>query len=152
MRRDDWETPTKLYIYLHRLFNFTVDAAASKNNALCNKFWSEEDSALEKDWSKERVFCNPPYSMSAEFANYALCMMQTGCLLLPVRTDRLWYQSLVEEFKTCYITGRLHFGKGINKSAFMYSVLVYNHPDGKILPNYFQAGQFNDNGKGDAKS
>ena len=38
------------------------------DNALCERYWSEYDDALTRDWSLEdRVFCNPPFSLAAEF-------------------------------------------------------------------------------------
>ena len=47
----------------------TVDACceADGSNALLNRFWSEEDSALNNDWTGENVWCNPPFWRVEEF-------------------------------------------------------------------------------------
>lgn len=154
-RRDDWETPQKLFDYLDSVFDFTLDAAASKENAKCDKYYDERADGLTKPWDRS-TFCNPPYSKDREFAVKADIEWRTvancSCLVLPVRSDRLWFQRLlhVGNVKTCWITGRLHFG-GSDKAAFMYSILFYWHPE-QVLPLYMQAGQFNDSGKGDART
>lgn len=151
MKRNDWRTPKKLYQYLNGIWQFTVDAAADKKNHLHERYWTEKDNALKQDWTDEVVFCNPPYSLCKEFAHKAIKNLVSGCLLMPVRSDRIWYNELLENFYHCNITGRLHFDDS-GKGAFMYSVLVYKHPKGKVLPPYMQAGQFNANGKGDART
>ena len=48
VRRDDWETPKGLFDYLDSRFDFEIDAAASKENALLSAFWTEEDDALKQ--------------------------------------------------------------------------------------------------------
>lgn len=47
---------------LHARFHFTIDAAASPENARLDRYWTVEDDALEQSWAGERVWCNPPYS------------------------------------------------------------------------------------------
>ncbi len=155
MSKDDWTTPRKLFNWLDNTFNFTLDAAASKENALCEKFYTKEDNSLKQPWNGS-VFCNPPYSMAKEFAEYAQSQaigQKEICLLLPVRSDRLWFQRLLHDapqWQACWITGRLHFGSSGN-GAFMYSVIFYIAPR-VTLPRYVDASKFNDNGKGGAKS
>ena len=62
-----YQTPKPLFEKLHSVFHFTVDACASKENALLPKYWSAEDDALQKDWSTEVVFCNPPFNNIGPF-------------------------------------------------------------------------------------
>lgn len=65
---DDWQTPKVIYEVLNKRFKFTRDAAASKDNSHCDRYWTKEDNALLMDWSQEKsIFCNPPYSKVAEF-------------------------------------------------------------------------------------
>lgn len=64
---DAWRTPDRVFNNLHREFGFTIDAAASANNAKLPRFWSRHDDALRQDWGGERVFCNPPYSEIPQF-------------------------------------------------------------------------------------
>jgi phage N-6-adenine-methyltransferase len=59
--RDSWETPQKLFDELNKEFNFTIDAAADAENHKCERYYTREESGLEKSWKGERVFLNPPY-------------------------------------------------------------------------------------------
>ena len=149
---DDWTTPINLFKWLDLRFNFTLDAAASDANRLCDNYYTKEDNALTKKWEGS-VFCNPPYSLDKEFVEYAKkqrILADKVCLVLPVRSDRVWFQKLLHfsAAQACWITGRLHFGNS-GKGANMYSVIFYWAPD-IVLPKYVQASEFNDNGKGGA--
>lgn len=62
--RQDYETPQALFDKLNQRYGFTIDAAASPENAKLDRYWTEEDDALTKSWSGERVFVNPPYNRS----------------------------------------------------------------------------------------
>ncbi len=57
-----WRTPPDEFNYLNSVFDFTVDACADHDNHLLPKYWTKTDTCLDKDWSKERVFCNPEFS------------------------------------------------------------------------------------------
>ena len=59
---DEWETPLSLFTEYNIIYKFQLDAAATRENALCNFFFTKEDSALTKDWSGyDSVWLNPPY-------------------------------------------------------------------------------------------
>ena len=156
-KNDDWTTPRKLFDYLDAVINFNLDAAASKNNALCERFLTKKDNALTyTPHYKDRIFCNPPYSLAGEFAKHFLNAKSNCVMLLPVRSDRIWFQQLLhtECIQKCWITGRLHFG-GSGKGAFMYSIIMvsgFEKVDCLHMPYYIGAEEFNDNGKGGAKS
>lgn len=61
--KDCWQTPLWLFDALDMEFGFWLDAAASYQNALCTAHFTEEESALERDWkSLGAIWCNPPYS------------------------------------------------------------------------------------------
>lgn len=62
-----YQTPKPLFDKLHSVFHFTVDACASSLNALLPHFWTEEDDALQQDWTNEIVFCNPPFRCIGPF-------------------------------------------------------------------------------------
>ena len=59
---DDLETDPELFARLDERFHFTLDVAASAENAKCKHFYSKEVDGLVQTWSCERVWCNPPYS------------------------------------------------------------------------------------------
>lgn len=163
MRSDEWTTPPKLYDWLHKKCKFNVDAAATEKNTKCKKFFSKKNSFLECA-SKEakaswRIFVNPPYSMDSLFANlcyflYKYSGIHSGIpsvILLPVRSDRIWYNRLsnLSGVRVIPFTGRIHFGNA-KGGAFMYSVLFVIGFKDVDFPKYLDAGQFNKNGKGSA--
>lgn len=162
MANDEWTTPKKLFDYQDNLYHFNVDAAATAKNKLCERFYSKKNSFLRtvaKDFDCEsRIWCNPPYSMAREFADhcYKLYCRRDVCsyLLLPVRSDRIWFQQLIHKtfVTTQYYTGRIHFGNATG-SAFMYNVgIIIGFPGCLLNRQWLDAGQFNKDGKGGAKS
>lgn len=59
-KKPDWETPKAFFDDLDKEFHFTLDAAASDRNTKCERYYTEQDNALDKEWS-ESTYCNPPY-------------------------------------------------------------------------------------------
>lgn len=49
-QRMDWETPQSLFDELDSEFHFTLDAAASDENAKCSTYFTAADDALSRDW------------------------------------------------------------------------------------------------------
>lgn len=66
--KDEQRTPPSLFRKLDDIYHFDLDAAATKQNALCPLYYTKEIDALKQDWNKAlggshvNVFCNPPYS------------------------------------------------------------------------------------------
>ena len=59
---DEWETPRDFFDTLDKEFHFTLDAASSDENALCEKHFTKEQDALKQSWQTSgSVWCNPPY-------------------------------------------------------------------------------------------
>ena len=56
----EWTTPKDLFDELNEEFHFTLDAASSHENALCEKHYTKEEDGLVQPW-EGNVFCNPPY-------------------------------------------------------------------------------------------
>lgn len=61
--RQSWRTEPAFFAWLNRVFHFTVDACASRENALLPRFWTERDDAFVQSWERERVYCNPPFCL-----------------------------------------------------------------------------------------
>jgi len=57
----EWATPQSVFDSLNKEFKFTLDPAATKQNAKCKKFFTVKEDGLKQSWLGERVFCNPPY-------------------------------------------------------------------------------------------
>lgn len=115
---DDRTTHPDDFARWHERFRFTVDAAASAENARLPRFWTVEDDGLAQDWTAERVWCNPPYSNIEPWVEKArLSDAQCVVLLLPAnRTEQGWWQRQVEPFRhdgsvlrVEFLPGRLRF-------------------------------------------
>ena len=63
--KDQWETPQDLFDALDDVFLFTLDAAATKENAKVKAFYTMGNDGLAQDWSGESVFVNPPHTGGA---------------------------------------------------------------------------------------
>lgn len=120
---DDRRTPRELFYMLHAEFGFTVDAAASCDNALLPRWWDKKDDALRLPWESERVWCNPPYSaIPAWVAKASRETEAGGCplvvMLLPAdRTEQPWWHDWIEPWRdrdvgitTRFIRKRVKFG------------------------------------------
>lgn len=94
---DLWRTPDPTYQLMNTHMNFTLDAAASPDNAKCRKFFTEADNGLQKSWAGETVWCNPPYSRghlkawTAKAWDEAAYHDVTSCLLIPHDSSTKWW-------------------------------------------------------------
>ena len=115
----NWETPPDFFKALNDEFHFTLDAAASHENALCPYYCTENGSiidggvvdtdGLSTNWNGYRVFCNPPYD--ASLSDWGRKAGKTRgdlvVLLLPPSVDTTWYTRLLGQFQgLTRITGR----------------------------------------------
>lgn len=108
---EEWGTPHDLWKFLNGLFRFTIDLAASPENALLPRYYTKEQDALVKDWVGERAFCNPPYDWRSleRFTREAWTTWSyNGCpgfgvFLLPCKTDQAWFHEFVNEQDGVYI-------------------------------------------------
>lgn len=152
--KDDWQTPPDLFARLHAEFAFTLDGAADAHNHLLPRWLGPggivEDALSVQDNHGEVIFCNPPYSMCAEFVQWASFTARNngGCtvvLLIPARTDTRWWHQYIWNTRPGYyhgpyqgdprveirfIKGRVKFidGSGASKSnsaPFPSAIIVF---------------------------
>lgn len=101
-KTDVRETPRELFTELNQEFRFTLDAAATPQNALCQRFYTEADTV--QCWEGARVWCNPPFTELEAWTDKAWEEWCTGCILNIVmlvpanRTDRPWWQKNVAPY------------------------------------------------------
>lgn len=123
---DDRETTPEVFGPLHERFGFTIDVAASKENAKLPRFYTAEDDGLKQSWANERVWCNPPYSDIAPWLDKAWEEWESPgrpeviVMLLPAnRTEQKWWAKFVEpyraerggkgDFRVEFLPGRMRF-------------------------------------------
>jgi phage N-6-adenine-methyltransferase len=100
--KNSWGTDPLVFNALDKEFNFGIDIAASKDNALLPVFFTKEQDALNIDWSTsfrtlgtKSVWCNPPYGKGyiKQFFNKAIEQKDKGVtsvFLVPATLDAQW--------------------------------------------------------------
>lgn len=115
-KKDDWETPQKLFDKLDKRFHFDIDLAASDKNRKCEKYYTKKDDALSKEWSGT-CWCNPPYGRNIKhWVKKASDSCSNGCativMLIPARTDTIWFHEYIYKNKNAkyiFVKGRIVF-------------------------------------------
>lgn len=82
---------------------FNLDVAAEPAAHVADQFFTPEDNGLERLWFGH-AFCNPPWSECGSWVRKAWSEWKTGhvlsaTLLLPVRTEQPWWQTLIEPYR-----------------------------------------------------
>ncbi len=125
-RTTRWETPFRIYDELDKEFGFTLDACADSSNAKHKNFFSS--GSLQSKWPGV-VWCNPPYGRGIGlWVAKGYCSAWEGAtvvMLLPARTDTVWWHDhcLLGEIR--FIRGRLKFGNAKNNAPFPSAVVVF---------------------------
>jgi len=105
-RKQTWTTPQDLFAQLHREYRFTLDGAASADNALLPRYSSWREPL---PWTGERVFCNPPWSNIAPFVREA-ATADLAVLLVPSRVNTRWFNTaLALGAEPRFFQGKLRF-------------------------------------------
>jgi phage N-6-adenine-methyltransferase len=126
---DDRRTLRDFFDPLHAEHAFTLDAAASDENALLPRYFTREHDGLAQSWAGERVWCNPPFSapLLERFVEKAWTEMVDGTcervvMLLPAnRCEQGFWQRHVEPYRdgdplhgvrlsVRFLPGRMRFG------------------------------------------
>ena len=117
--KEKWATPADTYAALNAEFRFTLDP--------CPIGWQAGDpDGLALDWSRHRVYCNPPYGRNV---GAWLAKARTAALavyLLPARTDtRWWHDYATQADEIRFLRGRLKFGGQEKTAPFPSAILIY---------------------------
>lgn len=129
---DAWATPQAFFDKLDKEFHFTLDPCALPSNAKCKKYYTPQDNGLEKDWSGESVFCNPPYGSAIKlWVKKCYEEAKKGALvvmLIPARTDTSYFHDYIyNKAEIRFLRGRLKFGEAKQSAPFLSMVVVYNY-------------------------
>ena len=127
--RDDWETPQDLFDKLDKEFHFTLDAAASCDNAKCERFFSLGHDGLFQLWEGV-VWVNPPYGREVgKWVAKAHSEWLSGCtvvMLLAARTDTKWFHKYIYgHAEIRFLKGRIKFVGGKHSAPFPSMVVVF---------------------------
>ncbi len=142
---DEWATPDDFYFALDQEFAFSVDAAATKENARCRTWFGPgsklPDALALVEWgrpySPQTIWLNPPYSQCRAFVAKAAEQARKGntvVCLVPSRTDtRWWHESVWDRrfhqpyvgVEVRFIRGRLKFGGATSGAPFPSAVVIF---------------------------
>lgn len=126
-----WSTPQNLFDSVNMEYNFTLDTCADTTNYKVKKYFNEKQNGLAKSWQGNVCWCNPPYGRNQieHWVRKAFLEVSDECtivMLLPARTDTIWFHEYIYRNPNCKITflrGRLKFS-GHKNSAPFPSMLV----------------------------
>jgi len=127
--KQDWATPQAFFDYWDNQIGFTLDAAASHDNAKCDRYFTEEDDALTRDWDGV-VWVNPPYGHGiGKWVKKGYEESQKGSLvvmLIPARTETQWWHSYVmRAAEIILIRGRMRFGDSTINAPFPSCLVIF---------------------------
>lgn len=129
----DWCTPQAFFDRLDGEFHFVLDAAATKENAKCQRFFTPDDDALTQSWDcGGAVFCNPPYGRTIgrwckKAWEESQKMRNPVVMLIPARTDtRYFHDYIYGKAEVRFVRGRLKFEdeKGTVKASAPFPSMV----------------------------
>lgn len=132
-KKMNWGTPQKLFDTLNAEFHFTLDPCADDFNHKCEKYYTEVDDGLSKDWGTETVFCNPPYGR--EIAKWVKkCSEHRGLavMLIPARTDTRWFHEYIwmqDNVSVAFLPGRVKFEGAKNSAPFPSMIVTFRGPE-----------------------
>tara|TARA_Y100000361_G_scaffold133457_1_gene131718 strand:- start:3072 stop:3584 length:513 start_codon:yes stop_codon:yes gene_type:complete len=135
-RNPDFRTPKSFIEWLEDRNGrpFTLDVAASKENAICDNYFDQQSNGLLNSWSGQ-VWCNPPYGRAiADWLNKCAIEItrkevDSIWVLIPARTDTKWFHELVmpHAYLVYLIKGRINFSHDTSiegKNAPFPSMLI----------------------------
>lgn len=143
MANDEQATPQIIFDKLNKVFKFKLDAAASKSNAKCKKYFTKKDDALSIPWkTKGYVWLNPPYSVKAGpistwliHANQAVLFDCCGviCLIPADVSTKHFRYCFTCASEIVFLTPRIAFGKNTLGAKFSSMLAIFNHEAGKRI-------------------
>ena len=136
-------TPPEIFDPLNDEFNFTLDAAASDENALCDNYYTVDEDGSVQDWTGHTVWCNPGYD-AASLKAFVQCAMRhvvlgvTTVFLVPCKTDQEWFHLLWDRYRVGewrvefrWVKGRVKFVGNKDSAPFPVVVIVVGPGGGK---------------------
>lgn len=136
---DKWASPPHIIEQVIQEFGeISLDPAASVDNAVCSRYFTEEEDGLKRSWRGNLVYVNPPYGrILNEWVAKALYEYDMGrskriVMLLPSRTCTRWFHALYarSDVEIRFIKGRLKYGDGSSPAPFpSILVIIGRNPD-----------------------
>jgi len=118
-------TPQYIFDFFNRYERFTLDAAASEENAKCPLYFTKEQNGLLQSWKDHRVWINPPYNDVESWVDCSIeKIYRRECLsvhlLLNLDCSTNWFKKLYNchVYRTAYlIDHRIKFDGASNSQS-----------------------------------
>jgi phage N-6-adenine-methyltransferase len=149
--KDIWETPPKVFSEIDDAFGnrFVLDVAASDENHLCPRYFTEETNALVQEWTvgiDELWWCNPPFSLKEEFLAKAVeqwAKGNQGVMLLPSSQEAEWFRKYITHPHRPRVTwpGRIQFlihGQRQKRTDKKGKIVVSGNVGGSVIIAFIQ--------------
>ena len=126
---DEWETPQDLFDRYDAVYHFTLDPAATIENAKCDRFFTKEQDGLSQPWGGA-VWLNPPYGRQVgrwveKAYRESMAPGTVVVCLLPARTDTRWFHDYCKRGEIEFLRGRVCFGDGRGRAPFPSMIVVF---------------------------
>lgn len=110
--QDAWSTPQWLFDQLNLTGKFTLDVFADDTNHKCERYFTKEINAFAQDWSSERCWMNPPYSLVDECLEKAYNESLKGAIvtcLVKADTSTDWWHKWYKSANEVQFLKRIQF-------------------------------------------
>ena len=129
-KNQEYATPWNLYKKLDDEFHFTIDVCADKNNNKAKKYFTEDDNALEKNWTGV-CWMNPPYKHIKKWVikAYEESIKNNACVvcLIPARTNTIWWHDYCMKGEIRFIKGRPKFEDCIHGLPQPLAIVIFSN-------------------------
>jgi phage N-6-adenine-methyltransferase len=124
----EYGTPDNIWNPLNEEFKFTLDVAATDENAKCAKYFTKDQDGLSQSWSGEVCWMNPPYGrVMQKWIRKAYSEWKNGCTvvaIIPARTNTSWWHDCIQDIAMVrFIRGEVAF-KGFDRGLWMPMCIV----------------------------
>ena len=149
-----FETPQWLFDSLNREFAFTHDLACNQENKKCERFYTEEDDALSREWHTLNgwLWLNPPYSPLKPWIEKAQKENSLGARIValcpPIIFARYFQNRLPSEIR--FILGRVPFflnGIEMKSNTTDSCLLIYDNAVRQPLIKYVERDSYRQRGQ-----
>jgi phage N-6-adenine-methyltransferase len=125
--KQTWETPDSVFKPLDTEFHFTLDVCASKINAKCSNYYTEEQDALKQNW-EGICWMNPPFKQVGKWIKKAYEESRKGATvvcLVASRTNTNWWHDYCMKGEIRYIRGRPIFKGNIHGLPQPLAIIIF---------------------------
>jgi phage N-6-adenine-methyltransferase len=128
----EWSTPRDFLAGLEAEFGaFDLDPCATPDNAVCPRYFTQEQDGLAQRWQARRVFVNPPWggAISLWLAKAAESVARGDAelvvVLVPARTGSRWWHDWAMQGEVRFLRGRLCFGGARTSAPFDCALILF---------------------------